>query len=167
MIKEIVFQTQPEMMKQMSAGGLFLTTKAKSVNTMVIGWGGVNYYFNIPVFIVPVRTSRFTHEQMESSAYFSISVPRFGELKKELAFCGSKSGRDFDKFQECKLTVQAGRVIDVPIIKECYLHYECEIIYKQHLEPELLDREIERQVYQGSDYHTLYFGKILDCYITK
>lgn len=166
MLNEIIFQTEPEMMKQMSTGGLFLTTKAKTVNTMVIGWGGITYFFNIPIFIVPVRTSRFTHEQMEDSTYFTISVPRSGELLKELAFCGRKSGRDFDKFQECKLTAQAGRVVDVPVIKECYLHYECEIINKQQLTPEFLNSDLERCFYQGSDYHTLYFGKILACYTT-
>jgi|SRR5690554_782038 len=166
MINNTIFARLPETMKQMNAGGLFLTTKAQTVNTMVIGWGGVNIYFRIPIFIVPVRTSRYTHEQMEESRQFTVSVPRFGELKQALAFCGTKSGRDFDKFNECKLTAAPGRVVEIPVIKECYLHYECEVVYKQHLIPEFLHAELNRQLYSDGDYHTFYYGKILDCYIT-
>ncbi len=152
-------------MSQMSAGGLFLTTKTKKLNTMVIGWGGVNVYFRIPIFIVPVRYSRYTHEQMEESQYFTVSVPRAGSLKHALAFCGSKSGRDFDKFTECNLTPLPGRLVDVPIVGECPLHYECEIMYKQHMVPENLNGTLDAEVYPDSDYHTFYFGKILSCYV--
>jgi flavin reductase (DIM6/NTAB) family NADH-FMN oxidoreductase RutF len=164
LIGDTTLKTLPAMMKQMSTDGLFLTTKAMKLNTMVIGWGGVNIYFRIPIFIVPVRTSRYTHEQMEDSKYFTVSVPQFGELKKALAFCGTKSGKDFDKFAECNLTAVPGRTVDVPVIKECYLHYECKIIYKQHMVPETLNKNLNEQVYPNSDYHTFYFGKILACY---
>jgi flavin reductase (DIM6/NTAB) family NADH-FMN oxidoreductase RutF len=154
----------PHTLKQMQNGGLFLTTKGEKLNTMVIGWGGINVYFRRPVFIVPVRLSRFTHQLIEGSSCFTVSVPREGELKKALSFCGSKSGRDYDKFTECGLTAVPGRNCDVPVIGECALHYECEIIYSQHMDEEKLKEEVDREIYPNSVYHTFYFGQILDCY---
>ena len=48
---------------QLTNGGAFLiTADGKRVNVMTIGWGGINYYWKRPVFIVPVRQSRYTKE---------------------------------------------------------------------------------------------------------
>ena len=58
MLDQVVYENFDWIYKQMTKGGLFLTTKGKKLNTMVIGWGGINVYFRIPIFIVPVRESR-------------------------------------------------------------------------------------------------------------
>lgn len=167
MFNKIVYENLSDVYRQMTAGGLFLTSKGEKLNTMVIGWGGVNVYYRIPIFIAPVRTSRYTHQLLESSGEFTISVPRKNELRKALGFCGTKSGRDFDKFKECNLTPVHGRSVSVPIIKECYLHFECEIIYNQHMIPENLNEELDSKVYPNNNYHTFYFGKIVNCYTTE
>ncbi|MDD3839792.1 MAG: flavin reductase family protein [Clostridia bacterium] len=167
MLDQVVYENFDWIYKQMTKGGLFLTTKGKKLNTMVIGWGGINVYFRIPIFIVPVRESRYTHQIMENSREFTVSIPQMGTLKKELSFCGTKSGRDFDKFKECGLTPIEAKQVSVPVIKECKMHFECEIIYKQHMIGKNLDNEIDNAVYSDSDYHSFYFGKILTCYKTK
>lgn len=154
-----------EVTHQLGHGGLFLNTKAgDTVNTMVIGWGGITIFWGKPIFIAPVRQSRYTHELLEKSSEFSVSVPLKPDenMKKTLAFCGSKSGRDMDKFRKCNITPVGGRSIDVPIIGECPLHYECKIIYKTDIVPNTLDKTIDDKWYP--DYHTLYFGEILNCY---
>lgn len=71
---------------------------------------------------------------MGQSTHFTVSVPRPGELSEALDFCGSRSGREYDKFAECGITPQPGRQTAVPVIGECGLHYECEIIYHQHMD---------------------------------
>ena len=164
MLMDTIVSSIPETMRQMRNGGLFLTTRAEKTNTMIIGWGGINVYFRRPIFIVPVRLSRFTHELMEASTHFTVSVPRKGELTRAIEFCGSNSGRDYDKFTECGLTPLPGNKTDVPVIGECALHYECEIIYTQHMEKENLNQEIDTEVYPNSVYHTFYFGQIIACY---
>lgn len=156
-----------EVDKHLKEGGIFLTTKGEKINAMVIGWGGINIYWGKPVFIVPVRKSRYTHGQIEKSGEFTVSIPLNEDMSKALAFCGSKSGRDYDKFKECGLTPVPGQKVDTPIIKECSLHYECKVVYKQDLIPENLDPEIKKKAYPRSDYHTLYFGEILSCYLTN
>ena len=75
--------------------------------------------------MVPVRKSRYTHGLIEKSGEFTVSVPLNKDLKDALMFCGTKSGRDYDKFKECNLTPIPGKEIDTPVIGECQLHYEC------------------------------------------
>src|SRR5690606_22606904 len=85
----------------------------------------------------------------------------------ELVYCGTKSGRDINKFEQCNLTIIKGQKISTPIIGECELHYEFRVIYQQAMEPSALDREIKNSIYPNNDYHVLYFGEILDTYLLK
>ena len=65
-------------------------------NTMTVSWGGLGTLWNKPVATVYVRTSRYTHDFMDSNDYFTVSFyPE--EFKKQLGVLGSKSGRDMDK----------------------------------------------------------------------
>ncbi|MBK5239934.1 flavin reductase family protein [Clostridium sp.] len=146
--------------------GAFLTVKSGGkINTMTISWGNVGYEWNRPIFTVLVRKSRYTHDLIENSDDFTVSIPLSKDLKNALAVCGSKSGRDIDKFKECKLTLDDSRNVATPIIGECELHYECKIVYKQDMNPKLLSRDIVESSYADGDYHTLYYGEIVTTYI--
>ena len=147
-------------------GGLFLTAEKEKVNTMVIGWGGINVFWNKQVFLAAVRKSRYTHKLIEKTGEFTVSVPLERDLKQALDFCGTKSGRDFDKFKACGLTPIPGQKINAPVIGECPLHYECRVIYKQDMLPGNLDPEIKGEFYPDPDFHTFYIGKIVACYLT-
>jgi len=95
----------------------------------------------------------------------SVTVP-LGDMSKEIAFCGSKSGRDYDKFKECNLKTAKGRQVGSPIIETKGRHYECRIVYKSAMDPIHLDKDYDSSLYPEKDYHTLYFGEILECYET-
>jgi flavin reductase (DIM6/NTAB) family NADH-FMN oxidoreductase RutF len=147
--------------------GAFLTVKSgKGLNTMTIGWATFGVVWSKPIMMVAVRSSRHTFGIMEAAADFTVTVPA-GGLDKELAFCGSKSGRDGDKFKECRLETTAGRRVASPIIKTAGRHYECRIIYKSAMDPAHLDRGYDISLYPKKDYHTLYFGELLACYETE
>ena len=92
-----------------------------------------------------LEKSRYTHSILEETGEFTVSIPMGKNLSKELAFCGTKSGRDYDKFKECNLTPVAAQKIKTPIIKECCLHYECKVVYKQDIIPENLDKAIDEK----------------------
>lgn len=146
--------------------GAFLTVKSgDKVNTMTISWGNIGFEWNRPVLTALVRKSRYTYDLIENSDNFTVSVPLNKEMKDALMFCGTKSGREFDKFKECNLSLENGKKVDTPIIGECELHYECKIVYKQPMMPNLLNDEIKEGYYANNDYHTMYFGEIVDCYI--
>lgn len=153
-------------MEVLRTRGAFLTVKSgDKINTMTIGWGSVGYNWNRPIFTVLVRKSRYTYDLIESSDNFTVSIPLSGSLKSALAVCGSKSGRDIDKFKECNLTLEKSKKVETPIIAECELHYECKIVYKQEMNPEFLSKDIVESAYKTGDYHTVYYGEIVETYI--
>lgn len=168
-MKQVEYQKYlPALVEKLSHGGTFLTTSAgNETNTMTIGWGTAGFMWNKPVLMVAVRYSRHTYHLLEQSKTFTVSVPLQTELKAALAFCGTKSGRDYDKFAECDLNAQAGQVIDTPVVGKCQLHYECKVVYQQAMEPGTLDAEIRNSFYKQQNYHVLYYGEIVASYITE
>lgn len=157
-------QYASQFLKQLPRGAFLTVKNGDKLNTMTIGWGAIGFIWQKPVMMVLVRYSRYTYELIEKALDFSVSVPLTGELKKDLAVAGSKSGRDIDKFQECKLTAKNAKSIESPVIDECGLIYECKIIYKQEMQPDMLAGEIKNKCYPNDDYHVMYFGEILSCY---
>lgn len=144
--------------------GAFLTTSQNGVNnTMTIAWGSIGYIWQRPVFMVMVRPSRHTYQMIEASGEFTVSLP-LKEMKEALAVCGSKSGRDCDKFTLAGLKTAKSRKLETPVIEGCGLHYECRVVFKQTMDPATLDPAITAQKYATGDLHTLYFGEILACY---
>ena len=154
---------------KMRNGGVFLTAKnAGKVNTMTIGWGGINVYWGRPIFEAPVRFSRHTHPMINESGVFTVSVPLEGEdMKKELAYCGSHSGSKEDKISACGISLLEGEAVDCPIIAGCSLHFECKVVGKSDLCGESLSSDVDGRWYKDKDYHTIYFGEIVACYLVK
>ena len=143
--------------------GAFLTVGVdKRLNTMTIGWATIGFCWRKPVFMVAVRDSRHTFTLIEDTDNFTVSVPS-GDMQKEIMFCGTKSGRDLDKFAECNLKTAPAKQVASPIIDLPGLHFECRIIYKSAMNPSHLAQDCDA-LYPEKDYHTLYFGEILACY---
>jgi flavin reductase (DIM6/NTAB) family NADH-FMN oxidoreductase RutF len=146
--------------------GAFLTVKSgNALNTMTIGWATFGVVWRKPIMMVSVRSSRHTFRIIESAKDFTVTVPA-GDMHKETDFCGSKSGRDVDKFMMCHLETTDSREVASPIIKIPGRHYECKIIYKSAMDPAHLEKDYDSSLYPKKDYHTLYFGEILACYET-
>ena len=153
--------------------GVLLTTKADGkVDTMTIGWGTVGIQWRKPVFIAFVRQSRFTKELLDNNGEFTVNVP-VGEIdKKILGICGSKSGRDMDKIKELNLQLEDPTTISVPGIKELPLTLECKVIYQQDQVLDLLEKESRDHYYavgsaDENNFHTAYYGEIVDAYIIE
>lgn len=146
--------------------GAFLTVKSDdSINTMTIGWATIGFVWRKEVFMVAVRDSRHTFNLIEKSNDFTVTIPTDESSKDAVMFCGTKSGRDYDKFIECGLQTRKAVTVDSPIIDIPAIHYECKIIYKSAMDNTNLDEQLEK-LYPAKDYHTLYFGEILACYQT-
>ena len=146
--------------------GAFLTVKSgKGLNTMTIGWAAFGVVWNKPIMMVAVRSSRHTFGIIEAAKDFTVTIPE-GDMHKETAVCGSKSGRDVDKFAKCNLEIIDSRRVASPVIKTRGYHYECKIVYKSAMNPVFLDEDYDASFYPEKDYHTLYFGEILSCYKT-
>ena len=161
-----VNQTQvfKECMEHLKSGGCFLVAGSDNPNIMTIGWATEGILWGRPIFMIAVRLSRHTHEKLEELNEFTVCVPSDSNpLKKELAFAGAKSGRDYDKAATLGLKYIPSEKISVPGIDGCSVIYECKVIYKTEMHEAHLDQEIVQTSYLNGDYHTLYFGEILAC----
>lgn len=148
--------------------GAFLSVKSgDKINTMTIGWGSIGYAWKKPVIMVMVRYSRYTYDLIKDASDFTVSIPLDSDFKSPLAISGSKSGRDINKFEECKLTADNAQTVSSPVIGECGLVYECKILYRQPMTAEGLDPEIAEKMYADDNWHVLYFGEITACYNNK
>ncbi len=148
--------------------GAFLTVKAGDVvNTMTIGWATIGFIWKKEVFMIAVRNSRYTFELIEKADDFTVSIPAGDTCKDAVLFCGTKSGRDVDKFEKCQLKKLPAQQVASPVINIPGVHYECRIIYKSAMDSSFLDGQLDGKLYPQKDYHTLYFGEILACYETS
>lgn len=150
--------------------GILLTTAADGkVNTMTIGWGTLGIQWGKPVFIAFVRESRFTKELLDKNPEFTVNIP-VGEYDPSiLKICGTKSGRDMDKFRELGLTVEEPETVTVPGIQQFPLTLECKVIYKQAQDPHAINEENTARYYgrDDRDYHTAYYGQITAAYVIE
>ena len=97
-MQEIPFdQYAPQVLQQLPKGAFLTVSHGGRDNTMTIGWGSLGVIWGKPVFSVLVRPSRYTYGLLEASGEFTVSVP-LTDMAKALGVCGSKSGRDLDKF---------------------------------------------------------------------
>ncbi len=154
----------PQVQEALTSGGAFLVSADEGgrPNPMTIGWGLLGTVWYRQVFLVLVRPSRHSHGLIERGGHFAVCVPRSGELREALEFCGSRSGRELDKVEALRLELTPGKAGPVPLLAECDLHYECRVVGRTPLSPgDTLAPEISDEYYPRGDLHTLFFGEIL------
>lgn len=133
-------------------------------NTMTASWGGVGVMWGNPVATCYLRPQRYTKEFVDREDYFTLCF--FGEAyRKQLQFCGSKSGRDVDKIKECGFTMQAADC-GAPYMEEAELVLVCKKQYAQPMDAGYLTEgdAIDQRWYPGHDWHTMYIGQIVEAY---
>lgn len=151
-----------ETLALLSSPGLLLVAAGADgkPNAMTIGWGTIGIIWSKPIFTVLVRPSRYTYQLLEQSDSFTVCVPSKA-LRQAVNFCGTRSGRDVDKFKECGLTTLPSERISAPGIAGCPVIYECQIVHTNDVIPANLTEEIQGRAYPRGDFHRVYYGEIL------
>lgn len=152
----------PEFVRNMSETGLLVVSLdgRGRPNVMTASWGAIGVFWGKPVFIAPIRKSRYTWGCIKRTGDFTLNVlPR--KLADLATFCGTVSGRDHDKFAEARLTPAPSLKVKSPIIEECVLHYECRVVHANAVDPKALLKDIARTHYRDLDYHTYFFGEVV------
>ena len=173
MKKEIkIWDYAEEILKGVEKGALLTTRAGDEVNTMTIGWGHLGIEWSRPIFVAYVRQSRHTKGLLDKGAEFTVNIPVGSVDKKILGLCGTKSGRDMDKFQELGLTQVPGQTVSVPAIAELPLTLECKVIYRQDQDLSALKDEYREHSYpagtaEENNFHTAYYGEITAAYILE
>ena len=131
-------------------------------NAMTASWGGLGHIWSRDVAYVFVRPTRYTYQFMEQYDRFTLSF--FDkEYKKALSFCGTKSGREVDKFAATGLTPSR----TAPVYPEqARLVLFCRKIYVSDITPAgMIDKTLD-DFYQN-DYHRMYIGEIERCLVKE
>lgn len=169
----------PKIMSELKKGILVNTKNGDKTNSMTIGWGQVGIEWGKMFFSIYVRHGRFTHEQIETTKEFTVSVPieRTPEVAKAIGYIGSRNGREIDKLSDMNLTLSDGKEVKSPGIKELPLTIECKVIYSQEQNIDNIPQEIKNSCYPqdipsdnpmaNRDYHTVYYGEIVNAYILE
>lgn len=166
MYKEIdVYEYMNVIVKELKKGVLLTTKKDGKVNTMTIAWGSIGIEWNKLIFTALVRQSRHTLGMLESGA-FTINIA-MDDRKKEIAYCGTKSGRDTDKIADMGFTLVDGRKVDVPAIKQFPLTLECKIIYEQLQDEDAIPQKVLDTMYPQRDLHSMFYGEVVAAYIVE
>jgi flavin reductase (DIM6/NTAB) family NADH-FMN oxidoreductase RutF len=80
-----------------------------------------------PMLAIAVAPPRHSHGLIERSGEFVVNVPG-PRLLSAVWYCGTRSGRDGDKFKGAGLTAAPARVLATPLVAECFAHIECRVV---------------------------------------
>ena len=135
-------------------------------NTMTASWGGMGFLWGKPVAFVFVRPERYTHQFVEANERLTLAF--FGSEHRDiLNFCGTKSGRDYDKVKETGLVPVATETGNVTF-EQARLTLECRKLYKTKFLPEeFLDKAPLERWYNdkpGGSLHDVYIVEIEQVY---
>ncbi len=144
---------------------LITSEKDGRVNMMTASWGGVGILWDKNVVTVYIRKSRCTKEFIDNADNFSLCI--LGEkYRKQLAYCGSKSGRDEDKVKATGLTVAHEKCSDdsnCPYFEESRLVFVCKKLYAQEMNAQSFTKkaaDFPQKFYANDDWHMMYIAEI-------
>ena len=143
--------------------GLVTAGTPESFNTMTVSWGALGEIWGKDAAFIFIRLNRYTYEFLEKNPVFTLSF--YGrEMRPALAFCGSKSGRDFDKPAETGLKPLS--VDGAVTFEQAKYTLVCRTAASQLITPDsFIDPSIcENYNKDGSDLHKMYIGEILKVY---
>jgi len=94
-------------------------------NLLTLSWVGT-ICTNPPMCYISVRPERHSYPIIKKNMEFVINL-----TTKDMAFatdwCGVRSGKDYNKFSEMKLTPGKAGVVNAPIVEESPLCIECRV----------------------------------------
>jgi flavin reductase (DIM6/NTAB) family NADH-FMN oxidoreductase RutF len=117
-------------------------------NLTTVAWGGIANG-EPPMVAIALRHSRHTNKGIRQNRTFSVNIPS-ANLVKETDYCGIISGLKANKLDDCKFTVFYGKLETAPLIEQCPVNLECQMV-------QMLDL--------GS--HDLIVGRIEETYIAE
>ena len=100
-------------------------------NVLTVAWMGT-ICSNPPMCYISVRPERHSYPLIKDNMEFVINLTT-KDLAFETDWCGVRSGKDYDKFKEMKLTPSKAQMVKAPIIEESPINIECKVKEIVHL----------------------------------
>ena len=148
------------MLEQVSAGEALQKKYPESVacavcadaegnpNIIPLGWF-MQTSFEPPMCAISVGHTRYSHELIEDRGEFVAAFPAEG-FEEDVLYCGTRSGRDVDKFAETSFTPAESDAVESPLIAEAVANLECRV-----------DDALE------TGDHTIFTGKIVAAHVNR
>lgn len=167
-----VLNNATKIMTALQKGILITSANNGRANSMTISWGALGIEWGKIIFTTYVRESRFTREFIEASKEFTVNIPVTAIDPNIIKFCGSKSGRDFDKAKELKLHLVEGLDVAAPAILELPLTLECKVLMSSLQDPATMDTTNLKwyptiEATQKPDRHIAYHAEVVNAYIVE
>lgn len=100
-------------------------------NIITVAWAGT--VCSDPAMVsISVRPERYSHDIIEETGEFVINLVT-ERLTRSCDWCGVKSGSEYDKFREMKLTEYVSEFMDTPAIAESPVNIYCKVIKTENL----------------------------------
>lgn len=100
-------------------------------NVITVAWTGVVCSYPPRVY-VSIRHDRFSYETLCETGEFVINLTS-ENLLPCCDYCGIRSGRDEDKFDEMGLTKVAADFVSAPLIEQSPINLECKVFQTLNL----------------------------------
>lgn len=94
-------------------------------NIITVSWVGT-ICSDPPMCYISVRPSRHSHEIIKRTGNYVINLTTEA-LARATDWCGVRSGRDYNKFDEMKLTAGKATLVEAPLIEESPVCIECRV----------------------------------------
>ena len=112
-------------------------------NIITVAWTGT-VCTNPPMLYISVRPERHSYKALHETGEFVVNLTT-EKIAKATDFCGVRSGRDMDKFEQTGLIKGEAKKINAPVIEDSPVNIEC---------------RVREEVPLGS--HTMFIGEITD-----
>lgn len=117
-------------------------------NFLTVSWIGSTSAIP-PAIAVAIRNVRYSLKGIRQHRTFSVNFPTV-DMAGVASFCGSVSGATVDKVKACNFDIFAGSLRGAPLIEQCPINMECEVL----------------QFVDIGD-HTLIIGTIRETYVAE
>ena len=94
-------------------------------NLLTVAWAGT-ICTNPPMVSVSIRPERYSYRMIRDTKEFVINLTT-KDLAYATDYCGVRSGRDVDKWKDCKLTKCKADTVSCPLIAESPVNIECHV----------------------------------------
>ena len=95
-------------------------------NLLTIAWCGVGCS-DPEIINISIRPERYSYRMIKESGCFTVNIPTY-DLLEEVKVCGTVSGRECDKFEKAGLIAVPAEKITAPLVEECPVNIECELL---------------------------------------
>lgn len=94
-------------------------------NIITVAWTGI-LNTNPAMVYISVRPTRHSYNIIKETKEFVINLTN-EKLVYKTDWCGVKSGKDYDKFEQMHLTKEKANFVKCPLIKESPVSVECKV----------------------------------------